>query len=135
MRMQGPAASCRRHRACRRFGELLCDRRAHWPDVPEGVAQLAVAVAPEHVLQRHHHLRTGIDGALEGRIDLGDMEMDGDGRAAKSLGACVPSMLAYSGNSSDSMTMPPLIDRAACMMRFLSSASMTPTSTAPKARL
>jgi hypothetical protein len=43
------------------------------------IFELAVAIAPEHVGDRHGHLGPGADGALDERIDVLDEEMDSDG--------------------------------------------------------
>src|SRR6516162_7895619 len=56
------------------------------PGVAEGIYHLAVAVAPEHVHERHLNLGAGGDGLLEERVDVLHVEMDGHRRAAELLG-------------------------------------------------
>src|SRR5829696_1576043 len=44
------------------------------PVVAEGIDEPPVAVAPEHVLRRHGAGGTGLDGPLEGRVAIVDVE-------------------------------------------------------------
>src|SRR3546814_17338077 len=44
------------------------DRRADRPLMAERILYLAVAVPPEHIVERHQDVRAGIDRALEPRV-------------------------------------------------------------------
>ena len=48
------------------------------PMVAKRVFELAVTIAPEHVLDRHRYLRSRIRGARHERIDVFDIEVYGD---------------------------------------------------------
>src|SRR2546423_12163263 len=56
------------------------------PFVAEGILEFAVTVAPEHFLDWHHSLGSGSDGALENFVNVGQVEVNGDGRSVKLLG-------------------------------------------------
>src|SRR3546814_15142701 len=51
------------------------DRRADRPLMAERILYLAVAVPPEHIVERHHDARAGIDRALEPRVGIVDLQM------------------------------------------------------------
>lgn len=62
----------------RNIAQVLADI----PAVPEGVIELAVAVAPEHVRGGLADVRSGRDGLREHGIGIGDLEGEDDRRAA-----------------------------------------------------
>lgn len=64
------------------FRAEILDARRDVPDVSEGIRDGAHPVAVGLVLQREELLRAGIEGALEERVGVLDVEVDVDGRAA-----------------------------------------------------
>src|SRR5438270_2056552 len=64
----------------RRYVFLVCRDR---PVMPERVDEFPVAVAPEHVGDGHRDFGAGFDGAVESGIDVGGVDVDGDGRAVE----------------------------------------------------
>src|SRR5206468_11048564 len=85
--------------------------RADRPAVAERVLELAVAVAPELIGYGHRHLGAGFDRARDDRIDVVDVEVDGDRRALSAFGPSAP----HSGISSTSITVESPMRTAACM--------------------
>src|SRR4051794_41882395 len=63
-------------------GRNVADVLGEVPAVAEGVGDLAVAVAPEHVAERVAHLAAGVGRALPERIDVVGVELQDGGRAA-----------------------------------------------------
>src|SRR3546814_6084294 len=59
--------------------------RGDRPAVAERVFELAVAIAPEHVLHRHRDLGAGLHRARGEAIHILDVQMDRDRRAAERL--------------------------------------------------
>src|SRR5690554_2844208 len=55
---------------------LPADRTSDSPHIAAGVAQLAIAHAPELVFQRHDHFGPGINGLLPGSIRIGHIEVE-----------------------------------------------------------
>jgi hypothetical protein len=55
----------------------------------ERILELAVAIAPEHVRDRHRHLRAGFHRARDECIGIRYVEVDGDRRALERLGTGV----------------------------------------------
>src|ERR1700740_344389 len=54
------------------------------PLVTEGIADFAIAVSPELILQRHFNLGAGLDGTLEERVDV--IVIDEESTAGDGLG-------------------------------------------------
>ena len=65
-----------RVRRCRGRLALLL---VHDPEHPEGIAQLAMAIAPEHVGRRYHGGRAGRDGMSVAPIDVVHDQHQGKG--------------------------------------------------------
>ena len=74
-------AHSRRHLIHADLAHGLAER----PLVAERVAHDAVAVTPELVGQRRHHLGAGVDCPLEGGLDVGHLKVDRHRRAAECL--------------------------------------------------
>src|SRR5690349_714324 len=58
---------------------------AHAPDVTEGIGETAPAVAPELVGYGHAFFAAGRDGLLECLVDIGNVNLQAAGAAAKGL--------------------------------------------------
>src|SRR6185437_10834820 len=73
----------------RRFdlgGAEVALMRRQRPAMAVGVAQHAVAVAPEHVGNRHDDGGACLDRSREGGVDIADLEVDRHARAAARVG-------------------------------------------------
>ena len=83
------------------------------PAMPEWILDLAVAVAPEHLADRHCGFGAGAHRLRRDRVDIFDVKMDGDRRALERLRSeCAPL-----GISSTSMTVESPMRIMACMSR------------------
>ena len=112
------------------LGDVL-DVAGHVPPVPARVLELARAVAVELVLDRARDGGAGVDRLGEHRVGVGDVDVDGDRRAADRLGDRNP----WSGNSSASMTRPVPISSSAWPMVSGESPGMRMRSLAPNTRV
>ena len=64
------------HRLLHLLRTWIPDVRADRPLMTERVFDLAVTIAPEHVVERHRDLRAGAHRLLEDGIHVLDVEMD-----------------------------------------------------------
>jgi hypothetical protein len=108
----------------RHVAQMLADV----PAVPERVLELAVPVAPEHVLQRLTHLRAGRDRLREHRLGVDDVEREDDSGPADRRRASTP----ISGNSSARCRRPPPMRNRTDISRP-SGVGIRLSSSAPKA--
>src|SRR5262245_27239655 len=58
------------------LGRQVLDVLRQPPPVAERILQLAGAIAPEHVVERHEHCRSRVYCALPGGIDLVDVDVE-----------------------------------------------------------
>src|SRR5213082_3401532 len=71
-----PHPASRFHRFLHLFRTYITDMRADRPLMTEWVFHFSVAIAPEHVVERHRDLCAGAHRLLEGGVGIFDVEMD-----------------------------------------------------------
>ncbi len=72
-----PLAAHLFHRLLHFLGAHIADMRAYRPLVTKWVLQLAVAVAPEHVIDRDRDFGSRADGLSDDPVDIIDVEVKG----------------------------------------------------------
>src|SRR5262245_18777905 len=59
--------------------------RGQGPGMPKWISKDTVSIAPEHILQRHAHLRAGGHRSFEGGVHVLDIHVNGDGGSTDAL--------------------------------------------------
>src|SRR6516164_6054102 len=55
--------------------------------MPKWISKDTVSIAPEHIFQRHAHLRAGGHRSFEGGVHVLDIHVNGDGGSTDALGS------------------------------------------------
>jgi hypothetical protein len=61
--------------------------RGQGPGMPKWISKDTVSIAPEHIFQRHAHLRAGGHRSFEGGVHVLDIHVNGDGGSTDALGS------------------------------------------------